>query len=164
MTGFTMLTSGTDAPAVRFTLQHHEALVLQDVADQLALLVRGYQEDEAMRRLFPNGYEDAELAKEFAQLTGGELREFKSENAAFVRDGLGAALAESGESLEDVSLELNADQTMRLLTFMTDVRLMLSERMRLDADPNDPDEGTLRQGLYDWLGWLQDSLVTTLEN
>lgn len=164
MTGFTRLQSESGATDIRFTLQHHEALVLQDVADQLALLVRGYQEDEAMRRLFPSAYEDAELATEFAQLTGGDLRAFKSENAAFVRDSLGSALEQVGESVDDVSLELNADQTMRLLTFMTDVRLMLSERMRLDADPNDPDEGTLRQGLYDWLGWLQDSLVTTLEN
>ena len=77
--------------------------------------------------------------------------------------------------LDDVRpLVLDATQGSALLVALTDLRLVLAERLGLrtdddaarlvdemrDADPDDP--RTFLVAVYDFLGWFQESLVQTL--
>ena len=53
------------------------------------------------------------------------------------------------------------------MTHLTDVRLVLAERLGIDDDDGGfelDDEMATLVPLYDWLGWLQAALVDALES
>lgn len=126
--------------------------------------VAGY-EDPAVRRLFPIANRaDPEAAEEFARLSEVGLRRRK-------RDTLlqAAALLEQTDHLE-----LRPAQAQVLLVALTDVRVVLGERMGLRSDDDaaamefvarDLDEEDPRLHyimVYDFLTWLQESLALAL--
>lgn len=122
-------------------------------------------EDPAVRRLFPiANRSDPEAAAEFARLSETGLRQRKREN--LLRS---AALLEGGDALELTPQDANA-----LLVALTDVRVVLGERMGLHSDDDaaalelvvrdlDDDDPRLHFILvYDFLTWLQESLALAL--
>jgi hypothetical protein len=122
--------------------------------------------DPAIARLLPDGHrDDPELAAGYRRLTEHGLRERK-------RAGLRLA---SVALSRDVPLVLRHEEALALLTGMTDIRLVLAERLGLrtdeDAeglhealalatDPQDPRMAVA--AIYDALTWWQESLVTAL--
>jgi hypothetical protein len=122
--------------------------------------------DPAVARLLPTGHrDDPELAAGYRRLTEAGLRERK-------RAGLGLASAALGRP--DPVL-LDEPEAMALLKGMTDVRLVLAERLGLRTDEDaeqlhaalaraasldDPRAATA--ALYDALTWWQESLVSAL--
>ena len=123
------------------------------------------QRDPALDRLLPTANrQDDEVAAEFRRLTETGLRQRKA-----------AALQTAADLLRgDDRLRLDAGQARAVLTALTDVRLVLGERMGLrtdddvevleaaaqDLDPDDPLGYAL--AIYDFLTWLQETLASAM--
>jgi hypothetical protein len=122
-------------------------------------------EDPAVRRLFPIANRaDPEAAAEFARLSEAGLRQRK-------RDNLLRAAA-----VLDVSdtIELTAADAHAVLVALTDVRVVIGERLGLRSDEDaasldsavaELDESDPRLHfvlVYDFLTWLQESLAVAL--
>jgi hypothetical protein len=106
------------------------------------------------------------VAAEFRRLTEDGLRSRKAANLST------AIAALSG--LEDQKVSLDQEEALALLVALTDVRLVLGERLGLRADedfdlleekarslPND-DPAVYALAVYDFLTWLQETLAHAL--
>ena len=124
-------------------------------------------EDPALARLLPSGNrQDDAIAAEFRRLTEHGLRERKAQNLGMAIAALAAA---DGDK---VSLDLGQAQAM--VVALTDVRLLLGERLGLRTDEDadalaerleraeDHDIETMLAAYYDFLTWLQESLTLVL--
>lgn len=109
--------------------------------------------DPALARLLPDAYrDDAEAASEHRRLTELGLVDRKVANALAVIRVLG-----------DQTGALDAPDVQAWLRHLTDLRLVLAARLQIE---DDGDEGTGDDALldlYDWLGYLQGTLVECLE-
>lgn len=135
-------------------------------SDPLAVLV-GIDEhaespqDPALARLLPDAYrDDAEASDDFRRFTERSLRETKVAHARTVID----ALERSGEKVT-----LSRDEATSWLGFLNDARLAIGTRIEIteenheelaELDDHDPRAGLFQ--VYDWLTFLQDSLVQRL--
>jgi len=123
--------------------------------------------DPALERLLPPAHrEDEAVAAEFRRLTEQGLRERKTANLTTAVDALRDA--------DGDKVVLSAAQAQALVVALTDVRLLLGERLGLrtdddaeelaqrldDADQDDP--ATLLAAYYDFMTWLQESLTQSL--
>ncbi|HAM24632.1 MAG TPA: DUF2017 domain-containing protein [Actinobacteria bacterium] len=120
-------------------------------------------DDPALARLFPSAYrDDDDSALEFRRLTQDGLRSRKTASAVAVL-----------ESLHSDSQRIVIDEQgcQSWLTSLTDLRLVLSTRLGITDDPatQEWDEQTAAVdqraqllAIYDWLGYLQDTLVRVL--
>ncbi len=129
-------------------------------------------DDPVLARLFPPAYrEDEEAAGEFRRYTETELRTGKADSAALVIDALEEAglpgEVSAGGMVIDV--ELDAGQAMAWLKTLTDMRLALATRLGVEDDDEDywealPDDDPRSHvhDIYDWLGFLQETLVRAL--
>lgn len=133
-------------------LSDTELIVLRNLATQLQDIV-GDETDAASIRLFPDAYpDDADAADEFRRYTRRGLVTTKEENAA-------ATVAElSGEP----RIELALDTVDRWLRVLTDLRLVIAERIGIERD-DDPVPDDQTGAVYHWLGALQELLVRALE-
>lgn len=128
-------------------------------------------EDPVLARLFPTAYaDDEEAAAEFRRYTEGTLRDSKAGAASAVIDVLeeaGLPTDLTGDITIDVELdEPTATQWMRCFT---DLRLALATRLGVEEDDEDywtalPDEDPRTQAhdIYEWVGYLQETLVAAL--
>ncbi|HEY4225058.1 MAG TPA: DUF2017 family protein [Pseudolysinimonas sp.] len=112
--------------------------------------------DPALARLFPNAYpDDPEAAAEFRTYTREGLVERKSANSGLIA----AALTESSD---EGRLTVARDDAERWLPALTDLRLVLAERLGIRQD-DDPLPDTELADVYQWLGELQWSLIEALD-
>ena len=138
-------------------------LPLEDSSDPVVAIVGidSYVErpqDPALIRLFPDAYsDDPEAAGDFRRFTERDLRETKASHARTAA----SCLERSGEKIA-----LSADEALSWMGFLNDARLTLGTRMDITEENHEelaqlPEEDE-RLGLlqaYDWLTFLQDSLV-----
>ncbi len=131
--------------------------------------------DPVVLRLFPDGYRaDDEAAAEFRRFTERSLREAKSESAATMLASLDAVRV-AGPAKEDVSkrekvrLRLDAAQAQAWLRTLTDLRLALGTRLGVEEGDDehwetlaDDDPRRHIHDVYEWLGWVQETLVRAL--
>jgi len=123
--------------------------------------------DPAMERLLPSAHrEDPGLAAEFRRLTEHGLRERKAANLA---TAISALLDPDGDKVR-----LDQEQAQAMVVALTDVRLLLGERLGLrtdeDADAlqdrleaaSEDDPQLHLAAVYDFLTWLQESLIQAL--
>lgn len=123
--------------------------------------------DPALDRIFPTANrQDDQLAAEFRRLTEDGLRARKSANLTT------AITALAGVTEQRVSLE--QPQALALLIALTDVRLVLGERLGLKQDDDldlieeqvsglaDDDPAVYALAVYDFLTWLQETLAHAL--
>jgi hypothetical protein len=129
-------------------------------------------DDPVLARLFPTAYRDDEdAAGEFRRFTEGTLREGKTAGASAII----AALEEAGlppELEEDglmIDVELDRAEAEVWMRSFTDLRLALATRLGIEEDDEDfwdqlDDEDPRGQvyGIYQWLGYLQETLVESL--
>jgi Domain of unknown function (DUF2017) len=115
-------------------------------------------DDPALRRLLPDAYlDDADAAGEFRRFTERDLRAAKADNARLVD----AQLEHEGG---DVTIA--GDAIPAWLGFLNDTRLTIGTRLEISEENHDdladlPDSDP-RSGLfqvYDWLTFLQESIV-----
>ena len=123
--------------------------------------------DPALDRLLPTAHRgDDEVAAEFRRLTEEGLRQRKSSNLDIAIDRIGAA--------DRDRVVLDAAQAPAFLIALTDVRLLLGERMGMrteeDAEAlhaamesiDDDDPLGYAMAWYDFLTWLQETLAHAL--
>lgn len=129
-------------------------------------------EDPVLARLFPSAYtDDEEAAAEFRRFTESALRDGKARSACAIID----TLEESGlpVELDDDSLMIDvelgvADAQIWLRSF-SDIRLALATRLEVTegdeaywASVPDEDPRAQAHDIYEWVGFLQETLVQTL--
>lgn len=151
--------------------------------------------DPALRRLLPDpNPADAKAAAEFRRLTGSGLRERKAATIGAAVEVLSGALSatladESAQTSRhrgepggrrrkrppEVTVDLDQTQAQALMVALTDVRLVLGERLGLNTDDDaetvvnrlehslDPEDPLVAMAFaYDFLTWLQESLTQAL--
>jgi uncharacterized protein DUF2017 len=112
--------------------------------------------DPALARLFPNAYpDDDEAAAEFRRYTRDGLVERKTANSGLISAAL------TGAS-DDGRLTVDRDDAEHWLPALTDLRLVLAERLGIQRDDDPLPENELAD-VYQWLGELQWSLVEALD-
>ena len=134
-------------------------------------------DDPVLQRLLPDAYrDDSEEAAEFRRFTERSLTSAKVANAEAVL----ASLREAGldetkvddedvEDQEPLEVELDSAAVQAWLRTLTDIRLSLAVRLGIESDEDtmllhqSEDEAvTAMTELYDWLGYVQETLVTAL--
>ncbi|WP_203336040.1 DUF2017 domain-containing protein [Nocardioides limicola] len=129
-------------------------------------------DDPVLARLFPNAYrDDEEAAADFRRYTEGGLRDGKARAASTVIDcleeaGLPEQLTEEGLVID---VELDPATAEVWLRSFTDIRLALAVRLGVEEDDEaywhslpDDDPRVQAHDIYDWMGYLQETLVTAL--
>lgn len=131
-------------------------------------------EDPVLARLFPSAYrDDEEAAGEFRRFTETELRTGKAASAGAVIDALEEAglPAEVESSRLVIDVELSSEEAMTWLKALTDMRLALASRLGVTDDDEDrweslpqDDPRVQVHDIYDWLGFVQETLVRALSD
>jgi hypothetical protein len=129
-------------------------------------------DDPVLARLFPTAYpDDDEAASEFRRFTEGSLRDGKARAASTVIDtleeaGLPDLLEEDGLMID---VELDEPEAMSWLRSFADVRLALATRLGVEEGDEEywyalPDEDPRAQAhdIYEWVAYLQETLVHAL--
>ncbi len=129
-------------------------------------------DDPVLARLFPTAYpDDEEAASEFRRFTEGGLRDHKATRAAAIIDdleeaGLPPELTRDGMMID---VELEPARAEAWLRSFTDLRLALATRLEVEADDDErwatlPDDDPRSQAhdIYQWVGYLQETLVEAL--
>jgi hypothetical protein len=121
-------------------------------------------DDPALRRLLPDAYADDASAGEFRRLMDNQLRGLKSDALQRMIGDIRSA-GSGGEPVAltpaDVEIWLQAINDVRLVL---GTRLEVTEDMTESWDTLDPaDPRTSLLLAYDWLGWLQESMVDALD-
>jgi len=130
-------------------------------------------DDPVLARLFPTAYrDDEEAAGEFRRFTETELRGGKADNAAMVIDTLeegGLPPQLEGDALV-IDVELDGPTAMGWMKCVTDLRLALASRLDItEGDEEywqslpDDDPRVHVHDIYDWLAFLQETLVRAVE-
>ena len=157
-------------------LLHSEAAVPEDRDPFEALMAftgpTTEPEDPVLARLFPTAYpDDEEAAGEFRRFTEGALRDGKARAAATIIDtleeaGLPDELREDGLTID---VEMDADTAHAWMRSFTDIRLALATRLGVEDGDEDywyalPEDDPRAQAhdIYDWVGYLQETLVGAL--
>jgi hypothetical protein len=156
--------------AVLARFDEAETSILLSLSQQFAELVGGHGEpaassDPALRRLFPDAYrEDPAASAEFSRYTRRDLSDVKLHSASAVQE----ALAAGGDVL------LDGPGGWTWLRHLADLRLTVAARLGVVDDPDafeaEPDpaslseEDLLARGVFDWLGYVQEMLVSALED
>jgi len=149
---------------VRLVLESEEAMLLSELADQVdSVLLLGEADDPALGRLLPNAYpEDPAAAHDFTRYTRDSLVDGKRQAAQSVRDA--TAVDEGDEGV--VQIELDQAEAWGWLTFLTDLRLILAERVGIIEEGDDAASETRDDYLraaYEWAGFVQGSMLEVLD-
>ena len=158
-------------------LTRMEAAHLAGLVAQFEELIQGADDgapnDPAIARLVPDGYTgDPEAAQEFRELTQRDLLDRRESDAARVLATLhespglpeeGTITDPSDEALLEVmELRLDPEELQAWLRTLAALRLVLASRLEIkteeDHDADDP-----RFGIYDWLGYRLDGLVSAAD-
>jgi len=154
-------------------LLRNESATLETESDELEDLLdfsgpTHEPEDPVLARLFPTAYpEDDEAAAEFRRYTEADLRNGKAAGAATVIDTLEeAGLPPEPEDGLFIDVELDPATAMTWLRSFTDMRLAIATRLGIEEGDEDfwyslPDDDPRAQvhDIYDWVGFLQETLV-----
>jgi hypothetical protein len=125
-------------------------------------------DDPVLARLFPTAYpDDEEAAGDFRRFTESTLRDGKADAAATVIDTLEeAGLPPEPEEGLFIDVELDMPAAMMWMRSFTDMRLAIATRLGVEEDDEQywqslPDDDPRAQvhDIYDWLGYLQETLV-----
>lgn len=149
-----------------------EATHLAGLVDQFADLLAASEDaeptrDPAVLRLVPDAYEDADAAREFRDLTEGDLLSRRRSDAAAVLATLAPLVSGSDDQddpdlLRQRPLALDAGEAGAWLRTLAALRLVLATRLGI-ADEADHDDADPRFGVYDWLGYRLEGLVQALD-
>lgn len=158
-------------------LRHEEAAPQAQPADPLEALfaVPSFDgpttepDDPVLRRLLPSAYrDDDEAAAEFRRYTESTLRDGKVRAAATIIESLEEAglPAEPGREQLTIDVELDPPTAEVWMRSLTDIRLALGTRLGVEEGDEDywyslPDDDHRAQAhhIYEWLGFLQETLV-----
>ena len=140
---------------------------LKDAEDAAGDDDAGALRDPAMDRILPSAHrDDPALSAEFRRLTEHGIREGKAANLA---TAITALLSADGDKVR-----LDQEQAQAMVVALTDVRLLLGERLGLRTDEDaealqdrlerasEDDPDLHLAAAYDFLTWLQETLLQAL--
>jgi Domain of unknown function (DUF2017) len=125
-------------------------------------------DDPVLARLFPTAYpDDDQAAGEFRRFTESSLRDGKARAAAAVIDALEeAGLTGEPEDGTFIDVELDEDAALTWMRSLTDMRLAIATRLGVEEGDEEywhslPEDDPRAQvhDIYEWLGYLQETLV-----
>ncbi len=128
-------------------------------------------EDPVLARLFPAAYvDDDESAADFRRFTQDRLVDGKHASAqavlAMLPDDVGDDLA---DEVADTEIVLDRAAALQWLGTLNDVRLALGTRLGVEQDDDETwdalpevDPWASVHQIYQWLGWIQETLVAAL--
>jgi hypothetical protein len=129
-------------------------------------------DDPVLARLFPTAYpEDEEAAGEFRRFTESSLRDNKARAAVLIIETLEDAGLPPELDKDGLVFDVELDQAAALswLKSFTDIRLALATRLGVEEGDEDywealPDDDPRAHvhDIYDWVGYLQETLVQAL--
>ncbi len=135
-----------------------ELELLRTLLSQYEELVQVDNDDPALERLFPVAYpDDPDAAAEFRRYTRSGLVDSKTAKAGSV-----AAALLGGTGPDGGAIELTDDEAARWLPVLTDLRLIVAERLGIRADDDPVPDDPLGE-VYDWLGQLQIEAIEAIE-
>jgi len=158
-------------------LLRNEAAVPRDDLDPFEAMLdfsgpSNEPEDPVLQRLFPTAYQDDEqAASEFRRFTEGSLRDGKSRAAESIIDGLEEAGLPPELTADGlvIDVELAPGEAEVWMRSFTDLRLALATRLGVQEGDEDywyglPDDDPRGQAheIYEWVGYLQETLVEAL--
>lgn len=131
-------------------------------------------DDPVLKRLLPDAYrDDDESAADFRRFTERGLSSAKVENAQAVVASLAAGGfdPDDPEQSEDpIEVELGDRAVQAWLRSLTDVRLALAVRLGIESEEDaeaaaasDDEAVSVVVDIYEWLGFVQESLVAALD-
>lgn len=133
-------------------------------------------EDPVLQRLLPDAYrDDAGESGEFRRFTERSLTSAKVDNAealiaSLVDAGLDPDAPVDAGGQQPIEVELTPDAVQAWLRSLTDIRLAVAVRLGIETDSDleiiahsDDDAVLAMSDVYDWLGYVQESLVTSLD-
>lgn len=128
--------------------------------------------DPVLLRLFPTAYAaDPEAAGEFRRYTEPTLREGKERSARTLVEALEAGGLPPELEQDDlmVDVELAPDEAVLWLRALNDLRLALATRLEIEEGDeefwetlDEEDPRTHAHDIYEWLGYLQETLVAAV--
>jgi hypothetical protein len=143
---------------IRIELTATELELLRTLLTQYEELVQIDGDDPALERLFPVAYrDDPDAAAEFRQYTRSGLVDTKTAKAGAV-----AAALLGGSGDEGGTIDLTDDDAERWLPVLTDLRLIVAERLGIRADDDPVPDDSLGE-VYHWLGNLQGYLIDAVD-
>lgn len=129
-------------------------------------------EDPVLLRLFPSAYaDDPEAAGEFRRYTESTLRDGKERDAVTVMETLTEAglPEEPTDATMMIDVELDDATAVAWLKAFNDIRLAIATRIGVaDGDDEhwaqlpDDDPRVHAHDIYQWLGWLQETLLAAM--
>lgn len=144
---------------IHLGLASGERSLLTSLVEQLRELLGGdLDSDPVTLRMFPDAYPgDRQASSEFRRYTRDDLRDAKSANAETVHAWLTGARAGALTPADEQSW----------LRCLSDLRLTIADRLGIvDADTEEATrtatDGVGLRDVYDWLGYVQEHLVTTM--
>ena len=159
--------------ALKAELDAEEAVLLQSLAGQVSELVADAvstsstsedgstsEVDAAVARLLPDAYpDDSEASAEFRRFTESGLAERKVANAETVIRSLAGAGVTGSVSLDD-------GEALSWLRCLTDIRLTIASRLGIETEDDEAGRSIdpLMREIYDWLGFVQNSLIEALDD
>jgi hypothetical protein len=143
-----------------------EARLLTGLAEQIVELLETRNADEpdaVLERLLPTAYRDDEAdAAEFRRLTEDDLVAAKVSNARTM-----SSVLDIPPGVTTVEVRMDSVAAGAWLRALTDIRLGLAVRLGIERDDEVPvldDAGEAIYEVYYWLGALQESLVSAVDN
>ena len=133
-----------------------EAKMLENLAEQLKRLHRAAGQgalnfdDPAVQRLYPDAYDDQDDAQEFRRLALPELAATRERFHDAVIVGAVTAKREDGNA----TVRVSTDEIDDWLRALSDMRLVLTTRVEQGNESF--------QGVTDWLGYVQATLLEVL--
>lgn len=126
-------------------------------------------EDPAVLRLFPQAYrDDDEAAAEFRRFTERGLRQLKSRRLAVMQVALDEMAGPDPEG-DDATRPISPEEAEVFLGGVNDIRLVLGSRLGIvdddadvDAEWSADDPRMHQYDIYQWLSWLQSTLLQAM--
>jgi hypothetical protein len=129
-------------------------------------------DDPVLARLFPTAYlHDEEAAADFRRFTEGALRDNKASAAVLVIETLEEAGLPVQLGDEEITIDVELDHVGALtwVKSLTDIRLAIGTRLGVEQDDEElwlamPDDDPRAHvyDIYQWVGYLQETLVAAL--
>lgn len=156
------------ASLVMLTISRIEARHLADLMEQFTELLQSTanaSDDAAVARLVPDPYpDDAPAGREFRRATEHELLDRRRDDANRVLSDLETSGASADDGAPDdsvVDVALSPDDARAWMRALAALRLVIASRLGVEReDDHDPDDP--RYGVYDWLGYRLDGLVSAI--
>jgi hypothetical protein len=140
-----------------------EASTLSLLASQVSDLIENrasLDSDPALLRLLPDAYpDDAEASAEFRRFTADDLATRKAANARRII----ADLAPAARATSATTVKVDAQSAQAWVRSLTDIRLTIAARLGIETDDDVESGDAVLHDLYDWLGFVQGSLVDCLD-